>query len=449
MAYNNISPTPGAFTEFTQRYGTEINSLLGHFGDMTATKQYNEAIKSLDEFEKSKLDSEKFTNLRTKLSTITPEMLPFTKKVNEKGYDFDNPNWVEGDYQTQFEEYYKKVNPNATDYTKEDLIKYVEAKPDLKKQLEGTVYKDMPKDVSLTAEEFTQNRFDVAGFTPEDTEFFKNYENQTVTTAEHNRKLLNLINEKTPNLMSRGLLGTVKAEQFQNRALLLQRLEEKSPEWKFMYKGNKLYKYNDQGQISVISEDTPEEKWDADGVEVDENGQYYYYKNEPDGQGGWIKRHMGFLSSDAQDKKTKMGLYAPAPKKGSGRGGYKVGKSTEDDAVDEEKERKIRELKARELGIGKIKDMSLWGDQGSTDDQSSTGGLWADDIQTNQDEYVINQMEGDDQDSYKKVLTWVRMIENKWKRDLTTEEWGSEFEKHREGQVWSPVDEDNFANMVN
>ena len=83
MAYNNLPTNPGAFTEFTQKYGTDIVNLFGHFSDLTATKQYNEAIKRLNEFEKSKLDSEKFSDLKTKLTSVTPEMLPFDKEVVE------------------------------------------------------------------------------------------------------------------------------------------------------------------------------------------------------------------------------------------------------------------------------------------------------------------------------------------------------------------------------
>jgi hypothetical protein len=448
----------GFLTEFVGRYSPQIKQLFGGLDDIRATKEYNKAIRELKEFQTAIDRSDKFLELEKKLGNVPVGVLPTTTKDIKQGYDFTHPNWVGSDTEKGFLEYFSTINPNAKEYTPEDVQVYIEKKG-IKDSIPEGVYGDREVQRPLTIDELKQKRFELAEFKPEDVEFFNKYIADNYSPKAHNRKLLDMVAKKTHLLSSTGELGNVKLQQFKDKTLLLQMLEEENPEWKFIFKDGKLIKYNDRGDYDLVYEEEEIPDWEPDGVEKDASGRFYFFRNEFR-NGKWTQTPLRYLTDKESalhqqelDKIFQEGDFLKTNKDGrSGR----IGGTGKGETKEEKEERLERERKEKQNKIIKKKSEkfhSQW--MGAGLDKTPMSGLvtnWAGDIinkvTKSNDEYTASRMEQNERVAYERVIKWVRSLEAKWGRDLTTEEWIAEFDKHDQWKKWSPEEERQFGLLL-
>lgn len=365
----------GELTDIIAKYQPYIDEVFGNLSDIRAKTNYQEARRELESMQEEKDKVTRFRSLLQKLKTTEiPENEMYDLSPDAKKYSgimnqhTDKPivqNLVQG------MKYYDKEGKEIPDIVKTGVgnnggaLVYSRAGKDaegnsillddaeaLKQALEqqnyisgfnnmdeatnfSTNYSkafDPNERVPLSQDRQQALLFAKAGFTPQDMQLYNQYKDKLDSEKSYNQKLLDLLYHRSPDLISEGRLGTELSDNF--RELVASHgIQEPNYKVQFDYDEGAMIVYNEDDPTDFHKipykdkkkkDAKPPDKPDYDKVEVDGNGNPYFYADVWDeATQSFIQKPLRNLSPKEKEKldlmnqkDTKTGVYAPK-KRGS------------------------------------------------------------------------------------------------------------------------------------
>ena len=228
----------GSLTDFLTEYQGPIQGLYETGSDVKSTNNLEKYLNDLDVIKKDSDRVQKFSDITNKLSRIDTNTLPRTKKVQKEALDTDaiktygeefKKTGLYNDYSKYLEgiqEKDDKGQPVEGKYseTPKDIHTYLQEHPmseeHMKELREKSFYKPKEYDATMTPDEIIDTQYKMAGLSPEDRKWFEaEMKSKDDNDPKNlNKKIMRMVAERIPGLMSEGTIKNKYAEMFGNEA---------------------------------------------------------------------------------------------------------------------------------------------------------------------------------------------------------------------------------------
>ncbi|MFA5405457.1 MAG: hypothetical protein WC358_11035 [Ignavibacteria bacterium] len=224
----------GGVTEFVDKYRDHIQGVFEVGSDVKATNNLEKYMKDLEERKADHDRIQKFQDITMKLGRLDKNTLPKTKKVAIETFaNTDIPEFKNTEFAKKYDEYLTSLSKTGEDgkpipgqyFTNpKDVDTFLKEHPESEKLVEElrtkNFYKPTEKEVTMTGNEWEQNMFKTIGVTPEEAAWYKEemQKKRDNDVNNHNQKIVRMVAERLPGLMSQGSLKNTYAEMFGNIA---------------------------------------------------------------------------------------------------------------------------------------------------------------------------------------------------------------------------------------
>lgn len=441
-----MNPSDGSFWD---KYSGAINNLIGNISDITRYNNYVEAADKLREFKDRYDRMNKVNSIKRKLMQTDSSLLP---QYSEEEKPVINNTWLEylpaDQYPDEVKNWADYVDMIKDDKTKtipglDEYLTTLGIKEDFAKRYPQS-FTNVKQQIPLTQDELEQKYYEMAGLTPEDVAFYKQYMNENLD--EHNRGLKQFITDVAGGLRSMGSAGDMYLQALTGQSGMLQIPEIQPTKYTVIHdvkNGNLIYinplDPNDRKIVKYANTDKlpTDEDWeifeDADG------NPYWGERVFKDGK--WkIEKRDDLNKKESEDyeiykqKRDKTGVYQY---KKTGRGRFGTGSKGVDYSKWEQS--KFGEITSADLDKMKPYDLinlqkyQFFLNEDVRDKLVDilTGIESGNDIDVKDAYSGTPDPETGYDDAQANVNVWISEITGMWGRnDLTKDEWRSEIGKH-------------------
>ena len=243
---------PGRVAEALRRSSPLIDEILGNRDDIRVKKNLAEAYAELKPYEQEYNDQQKFRKMSQQVYSVKLDNTDKVKQVPDWNITGNDESLGKTNALTKFKEYLDtpEAKTSGAGYDNVSLKKYLTDNPEHMAELQAqNLVSPTTRLEAVTNDELKARIYQKAGFTPEDMQFYDSRKSKAPNSDEHNNRLLNMIYGKHADLVSRGGLKSSLWDLYGKRA---ERLAMTTPKFGFQKIGDKLYKYDDQGNMELV-----------------------------------------------------------------------------------------------------------------------------------------------------------------------------------------------------